>query len=337
MLALRRVELRSEPGPRNVPFAVHNRSDRSATFVLSFSPPPRVAGLDNPFADAEAKGRRIYEPSEFDDIVGESGFPYADVSPYHQEINDDMTNVLMMASFGLEIVECGGALAKAVRDGDTVHAAVLMSRPESQPQIRRAAEILGITEVEFLGVNNGEVVVTPEAKQPIVELIRRTKPDVIIMQDPEHAQHDLDPDRRMIALLYAESMAVAGRDWRIDECGGHPPHPAPTIYYMTPSNPNCVVEISDTFGVKQQALEVLAFQMSFSAQSIKQRANVEAIRHIVDAFDDIADDDTRLGLALHQQFERANALYHGLAGHSGAVLGEAYRREGAFVLDRLTA
>ena len=61
--------------PLNVPFGVHNRSDRSATFVLSFSPPPRVAGLDNLFADAEAKGRRIYEPSEFDDIIGESGFP----------------------------------------------------------------------------------------------------------------------------------------------------------------------------------------------------------------------------------------------------------------------
>lgn len=61
--------------PLNVPFGVHNRHDRSATFVLSFSPPPRVGGLDNLFADAEAKGRRIYEPSEFDDIIGESGFP----------------------------------------------------------------------------------------------------------------------------------------------------------------------------------------------------------------------------------------------------------------------
>ena len=105
-----------------------------------------------------------------------------------------MANILMLASFGLEIVECGGALAKALKAGDKVHAAVLMSRPESEPQIREAAGVLGITDVEFLGVKNGEVVVTPEAKEPIVELVRRTKPDVIIMQDPEHAQHDLDPD-----------------------------------------------------------------------------------------------------------------------------------------------
>jgi len=248
-----------------------------------------------------------------------------------------MANILMLASFGLEIVECGGALAKALKAGDNVHAAVLMSRPESQPQIREAAGILGIENVEFLGVKNGEVVVTPEAKEPIVELVRRTKPDVIVMQDPEHAQHDLDPDRRMIALLYAESLAVASRDWRIDECGGHAPHPVPTIYYMTPSNPNCVVEISETFALKQKALEALAFQMSFSAESIKQRADVQAIRYIVDDFDQLSDDNSALGLALHQQFDRALALYHGLAGHSGAVLGEAYRREGEFVLERLTA
>jgi LmbE family N-acetylglucosaminyl deacetylase len=246
-----------------------------------------------------------------------------------------VAKILMLASFGLEIVECGGALAKALRGGDEVHAAVLMSRPEVEPQIREAASILGIVDVEFLGVRNGEVVVTPEAKQPIVELVRRTKPDVLIMQDPEHAQHDLDPDRRMIALLYAESLAVAGRAWRIDECGGHPPHPVPTIYYMTPSNPNCVVEISDTFAIKQKALEALSFQMTFSAESIKRRADVGAIRHIVEDFDQIGDDDTRLGLALHRQIDRALALYHGLAGHSGAVLGEAYRREGPFVVDRL--
>lgn len=247
-----------------------------------------------------------------------------------------MATILMLASFGLEIVECGGALANAVRAGDTVHAAVLLTRPDAQPQIQEAAHILGLGEVAFLDARYGEVVVTPEAKEPIVALIRRTTPDIMIMQDPEHAQHDLDPDRRMIALLYAEAVAVAARDWRIDECGGHPPHPVPTIYYMTPSHPNCVVEISETFAIKQKALEALTFQMSFSAESIKRRVDVETLRHIVDSFDTLRDDDTRLGLAMHRQFDRSLALYHGLAGHSGAVLGEAYRREGPFVLERLT-
>ena len=64
-----------------------------------------------------------------------------------------MTRVLMLASFGLEIVECGGALARHVQAGDSVQAAVLLSRPESRPQVREAAEILGIKDVEFLNVS----------------------------------------------------------------------------------------------------------------------------------------------------------------------------------------
>ena len=47
-------------------------------------------------------------------------------------------------------------------------------------------------------------------------------------------------------------------------------------------------------------------------------------------------DDRALGLALHRQFDLALALGHGLASHTGAVLGEAYRREGPFVVDRLS-
>jgi LmbE family N-acetylglucosaminyl deacetylase len=246
-----------------------------------------------------------------------------------------MTNILMLASYGLEIVECGGALARALRAGDSVHAAVLLSRPESQPQIRQAAGTLGIGDVEFLGFASGEVDVTPESRMRIVELVRRTRPDIVIMQDPEHAQHDLDPDRRMIALLYPESLAVAARDWRIPECGGLEPHPIPTIYYMAPLHPNCVVEISDTFEIKQQALEALAFQMAFSAESIRQRVGEATLRQLVGGQDALSGDDARLGLELHRQFDRAQALTHGLAGHSGAVLGEPYRREGPFVVDRL--
>lgn len=43
-----------------------------------------------------------------------------------------MSHVLMMASYGLEIVECGGAIARALATGDTVSAAVLMCREDSK-------------------------------------------------------------------------------------------------------------------------------------------------------------------------------------------------------------
>lgn len=246
-----------------------------------------------------------------------------------------MTKVLMLASFGLEIVECGGALARHVQAGDEVKAAVLLSRPESRPQVKKAAAVLGIETVEFLEFPYGEFTVDVPWKEKIVTLLRRVRPDIIITQDPHHAQHDLDPDRRLIALLYTESLALAGRDWHIEACGGYDPHPAPTIYYMTPEHPNCIVEISSTFELKQKALAELGYQMAFSAQMIERKTSSETLRAVVSTYDDLSQDKQALGLALHRQFDIALSLVHGLAGHSGAVMGEAYRREGAFVLERL--
>jgi LmbE family N-acetylglucosaminyl deacetylase len=241
----------------------------------------------------------------------------------------------MLASFGLEIVECGGALALHVQAGDYVHAAVLLSRPESRPQVTQAANILGIENVEFLGFPYGEFTLDVAWKEKIVELVRRVRPDIVIHQDPHHAQHDLDPDRRLIALLYTEAFALAGRDWHVEQCGGHAPHLVKTIYYMTPEHANCIVEISSTFALKQQALAVLAYQLAFSAQMIEKRSTPETLQRVLPNYAEIKDDKRALGHALQGQFDLALALVNGLAGHSGAVMGEAYRREGAFVVEKL--
>lgn len=246
-----------------------------------------------------------------------------------------MSHVLMMASYGLEIVECGGAIARALAGGDTVSVAVLMCREDSKVQVERAAAVLGVDHVEFLDVPFGEVSFHGDHKVKVVELIRRTKPDVMILQDPEHAQHDLDPDRRVMALLYAEAMAVASRDWRVEECGGHDPHPVPTIYYMTPENPNCVVELAGALPLKLKALEELTSQNSFSAEHWLGLTTAEVLEQVVPAWTD--GDLETLGREGQKAFFTAIALSHGLASHSGAVLGEPYRREGTFVVERLHA
>jgi LmbE family N-acetylglucosaminyl deacetylase len=201
--------------------------------------------------------------------------------------------------------------------------------------VQQAAAVLGISQVEFLQFPYGEWTVDVPWKEKIVELVRRVRPEIVITQDPHHAQHDLDPDRRLIALLYTEAFALAGRDWHVAECGGHAPHLVRTIYYMTPEHPNCIVEIADTFALKQKALAVLGYQMAFSAQMIEQRAPAAALTAVVPTYAELQADKAALGLALHNQFDLALALVNGLAGHAGAVLGEAYRREGPFVVDKL--
>ena len=242
-------------------------------------------------------------------------------------------NILMLATFGMEMVECGGTLAKHVQAGAHVTVAVAMPREEAKEQICAAARHLGIDDVRFLGWQYGDLHVDRESKRVIMTLVRDVRPDIVICQDPEHAAHDLDPDRREFMLLYVEALALAGRDVDVEECGK--PHSVGAVYFMTPDRPNCVVEIVDVYRRKEAAMQELGFQLEFSGQSFRREHSPERLREVLD--DAAADrmSDAEVGWALHRQIDRAAALYHGLYGHSGAVMAEPYRRMTLFPLDLL--
>lgn len=243
--------------------------------------------------------------------------------------------ILMLATFGLEIVEVGGTLALHAQAGDAVHAAVVLCRPESRPQVSEAASLLGVQSTQFLDFAYGEVQPDVPAKLKLVRLFREVRPDILITQDPEHSYHDLDPDRRLAMLLYLEGVALAGRDWRVEEAGGHAPHHIGDIYYMSPETPNCVVEIATTFELKQRALDSLGTQLAFTAQMMKMRLGDATLRHIVPHYDTLRDDDLELGRALHHSMDLALAMSHGVLGHTGAAMAEGFRHQGPFKLPHL--
>ncbi|MDX2008503.1 MAG: hypothetical protein SFU83_24925 [Meiothermus sp.] len=244
-----------------------------------------------------------------------------------------MKTILMLATYGLEIVEVGGTLALHAQSGDAVHAAVVLSRPQTRPQIEQAAHILGVRSVQFLDFQTGETQLDTPSKVRLVRLIRETRPDLLITQDPEHSYADLDPDRRLLMLLYLEAAALAGREWRVEECGGFTPHLIRDLYYMSPENPNCVVEIGATFALKQQALQVLEGQLAFTAQMLRDRLDPTSLQTIVPDYAAMA--DLELGRALHREMDKSLALYHGLLSHAGATLAEAFRHQFPFRLERL--
>ena len=190
----------------------------------------------------------------------------------------DTGSLVMFATFGMEIVECGGAIARHVRAGGTAYAAVAFARAEAKPQVRRAAEILGIRDVRFLDLDIGDVQSNAETKLPLVRLVREWKPNIAIMQDPVHAFGDLDPGRRDIMNVYMEALALAGRSWRDEECGGFTPHQTHAIYYMTPSAPNCVVDVAPVWQLKEQAMDQLGSQMAFSGAHYKQMFSTETLK-----------------------------------------------------------
>lgn len=208
--------------------------------------------------------------------------------------------LLVLATYGLEIVEVGGAVALHVRAGGRVHAAVTLARPEAREQIARAAGVLGAT-VQFMDFALGAVTPDIEAKKRFVRVIREVRPDIVITQDPEHSFHDLDPDRRQAMILYLEAIALAGRDFAPDQLTELRPHPIPTIYYMTPDRPNCVVDITEVIDVKERALAELRSQHAFSAQMMRRRLPAAVLSGIAGL--DADTDDASLGLAVHRRMD----------------------------------
>lgn len=61
--------------PRGTAFGVRNETDGTASFILSFSPPPRAGSIEQMLDDARARGRRVYAPHEFDDMLPNPTFP----------------------------------------------------------------------------------------------------------------------------------------------------------------------------------------------------------------------------------------------------------------------
>jgi len=243
----------------------------------------------------------------------------------------DAVTVLLLATFGLEIVEAGGALALNAAQGGRSEAAVLLARPESRPQIERAAAILS-TGLRFLDGRYGEIEPSVDLKRRIVTVVRDLGPQIVITQDPEHSFADLDPDRRPAMILYLEALALAGRDWMVAECGGHAPHAVRTLYYLRPRQPNCVVNVAPVWDQMKQALAELGGQLAFSGQTFRQTLG-EGLEHLVPGSASM--DDRALGLAAHVELERAILLSHGIAHHGRFVLAEPYRREGPFHLQTL--
>ena len=150
--------------------------------------------------------------------------------------------ILLLGAYSMEVVECGGALLKNALNGGKSHAAIAFAGEKMQSDLKKSAEILQ-TSVEFLNMDTGKITASYEEKLQMIRVIRSFRPDIIITQDTEHCVYDLDPGRRPFMTLVLEAMALAGREYAVEELGGLKPWGNFTIYFMTPEHPNCVLDI----------------------------------------------------------------------------------------------
>ncbi|WP_405110369.1 hypothetical protein OG559_30325 [Micromonospora sp. NBC_01405] len=241
------------------------------------------------------------------------------------------SRVLLIGVYGMEIVECGGALAANLAAGGESHAALMVCDEDMRPGVSAAADVLGVP-VEFLGFRQGHVAVDEAHKRALVKVIRTVRPSIVITQDPEHSLTDLDPDRRPAMTLVLEALGLAGRGFAADD--GLAPHPVPTIYYMTPSRANCVVDIAPYWPLKVAAMNSLRSQLEFSAAHWENELRPADLEALVPGYAQLEDAYER-GRALHEVLDRATHIYHGVGHHGRYAFAEAYRREGDFHLPAL--
>jgi LmbE family N-acetylglucosaminyl deacetylase len=129
---------------------------------------------------------------------------------------------------------------------------------------RAACATLGVSQVVFLGYDDGQLQPTLELRRDLVRAIREHKPEVVITGDPtalfsgdSYINH---PDHRAAAQAAVDAVAPASAMpllW--PEVGM--PHRVRQVYVRGDDQPNTWVDISDTIECKIAALKQHASQM----------------------------------------------------------------------------
>jgi len=244
------------------------------------------------------------------------------------------SRILLLGAYSMEVVECGGALLKNAMHGGISHAAIAFAGGQMREDLKKSAEILK-TSVEFLDMDVGRISASYEEKLSLIKTIRQFDPDIIITQDTEHCVCDLDPGRRPFMTLVLEAIALAGRNYAMDELPGLKPSRGAAIYFMTPEHPNCVVDISDVWEQKCAAMDALSSQLvHFGRTHPDHPEAVARCKALVPNWENIESELERGKLA-KRALDKAFYMYPHSTGHCRALYAEPYRKEGHFVLNKL--
>jgi len=167
----------------------------------------------------------------------------------------------------------GGTVAKLVKQGATVVYVVVTNgnKGSSDPTMtserlarireaeqRDAARTLGVAEVEFLGYEDGELEDTRALRRDITRQIRKWRPDLVITHNP-HRTYNLyasHRDHRITGGAVLDCVYPLARDHLAfpELLPEYPPHKVRQVYVMQWEQPQLVVDISDTLGLKLAAL-----------------------------------------------------------------------------------
>jgi len=182
---------------------------------------------------------------------------------------------------------CGGTLAKAARAGYRtgildLTAGELGTRGTAEvraAEAEQAAKTLGVSVRENLGLPDAAIVNDPATRVQLARVLRRLQPRVVIAPalDGRH------PDHRVTAQLVRDASFVSGLAKLAPDLPKH--RPFKILHCLTyrhdPVKPTFVVDISDVFELKLEAIRRYRSQFEGLEQAGEVYPNGEPLEDVV--------------------------------------------------------
>jgi len=177
---------------------------------------------------------------------------------------------------------CSGTIAKWRRLGVDIIYVICTSgdkgtdfavAPEKMAATREkeqlaAAQIVGVRQVDFLRLRDGELENNREFRKLLVRVLRQYRPDIVVAMDPANVSFEnayvSHADHRAAALAAFDAIYPAARNRNffpelLEE--GLLPHAVNRIYFFGTAAPNTWIDISETIETKIEALRAHKSQM----------------------------------------------------------------------------
>jgi N-acetylglucosamine malate deacetylase 1 len=161
---------------------------------------------------------------------------------------------------------CGGALAKSARAGERVGIVDLTrgemgswgSPEEREVEARNAAEVLGLQLRRNANLPDGCLENNQESRAAVITLLREIRPRVVVT----HWKVGRHPDHRVASQLVRDSAFLAGLKNFPAQGKAYRPSKIvyATLFREDAFEPRFVIDISDTFETKLQAIRCYSSQ-----------------------------------------------------------------------------
>lgn len=168
---------------------------------------------------------------------------------------------------------CAGTIAKLIKKRNVVEELIVSDGSKGshltrlnakklaelrEKEQKAAAGVLGVKTVHFLREKDGEVENTKELRKKLVEIIRKTKPDVVLSFDPalrefENVYRSHRDHRQAGEAVFDAVYPAAGNASFFPELGLDP-HVVKELWFFGTFKPTRIEDISKAIGLKIRAL-----------------------------------------------------------------------------------